>query len=514
MALLKPESYRRGGLSSTALQVVAQGLAFVFSLVMAHCFGAIAPTDVFNYCVGTFTMVSGFMLSLDSAVLIPEAMRRREQESPESAVRFLNFFLFLFGGITLVLTVLAALSPVRFLTAISQFDPVVLEANRGLILWVVPLFLLQLLAQYTNSILVSYRFFSLPAKWAVVCRVLNIAFVLAFSKVLGVVALAQSMILGFLLQLGVALWLMRTQLGWSFALRWPGIRWKVWRDVGYTEVGIVVIAMALFSPLLMASAAPEGFVTAMNYALKLSQVPEYLLSAQIALIIGIRLNELASKGDDGAFRETYGRLARFMLWFCTPLACLMFVAAPDAVPWLLQRGAYTAEAARLTAVLFRGMIAAFPAIVYNAILLQIFAAKQKVFRRNLMDVIMNVSIFSLLWLLVPRMGLERFPWVKTGCMYGVHFVWMLAMWWTDRTIPLAKTYGFLVLHVAVNAAIAAAVWHVLGFVPGWPALARIALAAALYAGLWGGLQCVWKWDRTAWGYALQLVADAQKRRST
>lgn len=513
MAVLKPESYRRGGISSTALQVVAQGLAFVFSLVMARCFGAIAPTDVFNYCVGTFAMVSGFMLSLDSAVLIPEAMRRREQESPESAVRFLNFFLFLFGGVTLVLTLLAARSPVRFLTAISQFDPAVLEANRGLILWVVPLFLLQLLAQYTNSILVSYRFFSLPAKWAIACRVLNIVFVLAFSKLLGVVALAQSMIIGFLFQIGVALWLMRTQLGWTFALRRPGIRGTVWRNIGYTEVGIAVIAMAVFSPLLMASGAPEGFVTAMNYAMKLAQIPEYLLSAQIALIIGIRLNELFAKGDEAGFRETYGRLARFMLWFCTPLACLLFVAAPDGVPWLLQHGAYSAEAARLTAVLFQGMVAAFPAVVYNAFLLQIFAAKQKVFRRNLMDVIMNVAIFSLLWLLVPRLGILRFPWVKTGCLYGVHFLWMLAMHFADRSIPLAKTYGFLALHVAVNAAIAVAVWAVLGLVPGWPALARLALAAVLYAALWGGLQTVWKWDRTAWNYAMQLLADARKRKT-
>ena len=262
----------------------------------------------------------------------------------------------------------------------------------------------------------------------------------------------------------------------------------------------------------MASAAPEGFVTAMNYALKIAQMPETLLSAQMALIIGIRLNELASKGDQDAFRETYGRLARFMLWFGTPCACFLFIAAPDAVPWLLQRGAYSAEAARLTTILFQGMIAAFPAIVYNAILLQVFAAKQKVFRRNLMDIIMNVSIFSLLWILVPRMGIVHFPWVKTGCLYGVHLVWMLAMRWVDPSIPLGKTYGFMVLHVAVNVAIAGGVWFVLGLVPNWPELARIALAAVLYATLWGGVQLIWKWDRTAWNYAMQIGRDACQRR--
>lgn len=514
MAVLSPESFRRGGISSTALQGAAQLLAFAFSLIMAHCFGAIAPTDVFNYCASSFSLISGFMLALDSAVLIPEAIRRREQESPESSIRFLNVFLYLFGGITAGLTLVAAVSPVRFLTAISQFDPAVLEANRGLILWVLPVFLLQLLVQYTNSILVSYRFFSLPAKWAVASRVLNIVFVLAFSRVLGVVALAQSMILGFLLQLAVSLWLMKTRLGWTFAPRRTSIPWRIWRHVGYTEIGIAVVMMASFSPLVMASGARTGFVTAMNYAVKLARMPELLLSSQIALVVGIRLNELASRSAPDEFRGTYERLARFMLWFCTPFACFLFVAAPDAVSWLLRRGAYTAEAASLTALLFQGMIAAFPAIVYNAIVLQIFAAKQKVLRRNVMDVIMNLAIFALLWLLVPRMGLERFPWVKTGCLYGIHFAWMLAMHWVDRTLPLAKAYGFLMLHLAVNAAIAAVVWLALGLLPAWIPPLRLAAAAGLYGVLWIGGQCLWKWDRAAWDYALRIVREARARRNT
>ena len=63
-AVLRKESYRRGSVKSTLLQVVAQGLAFVFNMVMAACFGAIVATDVFNYCVTTFTMVAGFMLAL------------------------------------------------------------------------------------------------------------------------------------------------------------------------------------------------------------------------------------------------------------------------------------------------------------------------------------------------------------------------------------------------------------------------------------------------------------------
>lgn len=72
MSALKQESYHHEGVSSTVLQVVTQGLAFVFSFRIAHCFGAIAPTDVVNhYCVETFAMIHAFMAALVPAAPFP-----------------------------------------------------------------------------------------------------------------------------------------------------------------------------------------------------------------------------------------------------------------------------------------------------------------------------------------------------------------------------------------------------------------------------------------------------------
>lgn len=503
--MLRQETYRKGSVTSTLLQLMAQGLAFVFNMVMAACFGAILATDVFNYCFTTFTMVAGFMLALDTAVLIPEAMRRRYQESEESSMQFLNFFLILFLTITAGISLMAMWKPIGFLTAISQFDVAALEANRDIILWVIPVFALQLLAQYTNSILVSYKFFSLPAMWGVFFRILNIIYVLCFYRLLGVVALAQSLILGLLLQVAVAFWLMRRHLGWKFHFRWPRIQMSVWRNIGYTEMGMLVMTLAVFSPVLMASAAPEGFVTAMNYALKMAQVPESLMSTQIALIVGIKLNELASKGDGEEFGRFYQRMAGFMFWCCTPLAFFLYAAAPDILRILLLRGAYTEEALHITVVLFQGLIVAFPAIIYNALLLQVLAAQQNVLRRNVMDIVMCTAIFISLWVLVPHVGLLRFPWIRAACLYGVHFVWMLATRRRTPNVRLECVYGSMWLNVAINAGIFLICMAAIPLAQDWPAWLRVFALAALYAALWGGLQVMWKWDRPAWGYAQTLL---------
>ncbi len=503
--MLRRESYRRGGVISTLMQLVGQGLAFVFNLVMAACFGAMVATDVFNFCVTTFMMVAGFMLALDTAVLIPEAMRRREQESEQSAMDFLNVFLFLFLTVTVAISVLAIWRPVDFLTAISQFDRAALESHRTLILWTIPVFALQLLAQYTNSILVSYRYFSLPAMWGVLCRLLNIGFVLAFHRTLGVVALAQALILGLLLQVGVSLGLMRRHLDWKFSLRRLRIQPTVWRNIIYTELGVLVVTMAIFSPVLMASAAAEGFLTAMNYAQKMAQVPEIILSSQIALIIGIKLNELAAKRDGPEFGRFYERMARFMFWCCTPLAFFLYVAAPDILRILLLRGAYTAEALHITVVLFQGLVVAFPAIIYNALLLQVLSAQQRVLHRNMMDVTMCTAIFVGLWVLVPSVGLLRFPWIKAGCLYGIHFIWMLTMGRRVPHVRLGRVYGKMLLHVVINAGIGLVCLGLMPLAREWPAGVRLGALGALFAGLWFGLQGIWKWDRVAWDYARVLA---------
>src|SRR5574337_1257270 len=98
MRFLRSESYKKGILSSIALNVIAKGLAFVNSMVVAFYFGAQSKTDVYFYCYATVSLLVGFIGSLDNSVLIPEAMRIREQENAKKATEFLNFFLYLYSG--------------------------------------------------------------------------------------------------------------------------------------------------------------------------------------------------------------------------------------------------------------------------------------------------------------------------------------------------------------------------------------------------------------------------------
>ena len=507
MAFFRPESILKGGFRSSFLQAIAQTLAFAYSIVMAYCFGAIAATDVLNYCIGAFTIITSFLLSLDSAVLIPEAIRRRENRGEQAAQDFLNFFLFLYTAIVLSATILAILHPVEVLRTVSQFAPDILAAHRSLIMWVLPVFLLTLLAQYLGSILNAYRFFSLSSFWAAFNRVINIAFVLLLHRKLGVIALAQALIVGTTIQILVQLWLLRRHLRWHFRFRIPDIAPKTIRDILYTVLGLLVVAMAVFSPTVMGSGSTSGFVTAMNYATRMSMVPEILLTTQIIVIIGIRFNELLAHDDTTAFANLYERSIRFMFWLCSPLVALLVLVAPEVLRILFLHGAFSEEALATTITLFQGLVLCLPIIVYNGYLLQAYSARQQLFARNLMDICMNVGIFAALWLLVPRIGLLRYPLVKAACFYGIHFLWMLLARRSMPLIPLAKIYAFMLLEILICTLLAIPAFLLLSVLRAHDIhpILRILAGTSAYVALWLLLNTLWHWNASATSTAMTLL---------
>lgn len=507
MAFFRPESILKGGLRSSLLQAIAQSLAFAYSIVMAYCFGAVAATDVLNYCIGAFTIITTFLLSLDSAVLIPEAIRRRETRGDQAAQDFLNFFLFLYTAIVLSVTILAILHPVGVLRTVSQFDPAILAAHRSLIMWVLPVFLLTLLAQYLGSILNAYRFFSLSSFWAVFNRVINISFVLLLHRRLGVIALAQALIFGTSIQVLVQLWLLRRHLRWHFRFRVPDLAPKTIRDILYTVFGLLVVAMAVFSPTVMGSGSTSGFVTAMNYATRMSMVPEILLTTQILVIIGIRFNELLAHDETDAFASLYERAVRFMLWSCSPLTALLILVAPEVMRILFLHGAFSEEALGTTITLFQGLVLCLPIIIYNGCLLQAYSARQQLFVRNLMDICMNVGIFGALWLLVPHLGLLRYPLVKAACFYGIHFLWLLLARRSMPLIPLTKIYAFLLLDIAICALLALPAFLLLSALRAQAIhpILRILAGSSAYAASWLLLNTLWHWDASAIHTAMALL---------
>ena len=86
------QSFKQAAFWSTAINAFSQGLALVFSMVMAAVFGARESTDILYYCLGIFALISGLFQAANVNVLIPETMRRRHQTGEADAMAFINRF--------------------------------------------------------------------------------------------------------------------------------------------------------------------------------------------------------------------------------------------------------------------------------------------------------------------------------------------------------------------------------------------------------------------------------------
>ena len=105
--MLKTESYKKGVIYSTGLNIIAKGVQFLNTLTIAFFFGTSTNTDVYFFVISISILITtGMINGIDTIILIPYAMKLRELEGEISSRIFLNFFIFLYILIGLAISLL------------------------------------------------------------------------------------------------------------------------------------------------------------------------------------------------------------------------------------------------------------------------------------------------------------------------------------------------------------------------------------------------------------------------
>lgn len=376
--MFRVQSFKQAAFWSTVIGAFSQGLALLFGMVMAAIFGAQDSTDVLYYCLGVFALLSSLIQQVNVSVLVPETMRRREQTGEGDAMAFINRFLAVFCVVILAATGALLLHPASILTAISRFSIELLEQNRGLVLWLVIAFPLQMVAQILLDILVSYRFLTLPALLSCAGRIINIVFVLAFYRRWGVVSAAIGMAIGFAVQILVNVWVLQRAIHW---------RWNVWRtkigaivyqNILWTELGTVVSAAAGYLPLYLFTGFSAGALTALNYAQRLSRVPMEVLTSQFSSVTAVKFNELMARRQTDELNVSFGRLARVVVFVLMPLSVWMALVGFDLISVLFGRGKFQGEALHMTALLFSVFVLNLPLTGFMTVMARYLIARQAI----------------------------------------------------------------------------------------------------------------------------------------
>ncbi|MGB4843738.1 MAG: hypothetical protein WBP16_04680, partial [Ferruginibacter sp.] len=162
LRLIKEESYKRGTALSVLFNIASKGILFLLTIVIARYFGSNIKTDIYFFVFAAMILFSSFINTIDTAVLIPESMRLRENEGNDRAEAFLNFFLLIYLLIGIAFLVLMYFFGATVFGLISKFSDADIYTYRNYF-WVGSFFFIfHILTNYINTILTSLKYFSIP----------------------------------------------------------------------------------------------------------------------------------------------------------------------------------------------------------------------------------------------------------------------------------------------------------------------------------------------------------------
>ncbi len=510
--IFRIQSFKQAAFWSTAIGAFSQGLALLFGMVMAAVFGAQESTDVLYYCLGVFALLASLIQQANVTVLVPETMRRREQTGEADAMAFINRFLAVFGIIIVTVTGLILLHPAEVLTAISKFSADMLGRNRGLVIWLVLAFPLQMVSQILLDILVSYRFLTLPVVLSCGGRAINIVFVLLFHRSWGVRSAAMGMVVGSAMQIFLNAWVLHRAIHWRWGAWRTRIGTVVYQNIFWAELGTAAAVAASYLPLYLFSGFSAGAMTALNYAQRMSRVPMDLLTSQFSSVTAVKFNELMARRQESELSASFGRIARVIIFILMPLSVVLALTGFDLIAIVFGRGKFQGEALRVTALLFSIFILNLPLTGVMTVMARYLVARQAIRYGVLWQIFSNGLNMVIVAIAVRIWGPMGYP--AGMCAHLLLYMLFISVSMARRfpALPLWPVWrSLLATAVACGAAGVPIAFLRARWGGGWPLWILGPGSVAAYAVLYGWVLWVCPPDRMARQYCWNLAGAGRRK---
>lgn len=421
LGFLKIESYKKGILFSSGFNFLSKASQFLQSIAIAYYFGTQATTDVFFYCYATIVLLAVFINNMDSSVLIPEAMRIREQSGDNASVEFLNFFIYLYLFIGILVCLGLYYSPVDILTSLSNFNKLVLEENISILLFVIPLFALTIFTNLLANILASYKFFTIPTMANMINNVISLLFIVFFHSVLNISSLLVGLIIAYVINILFLIYLMKKQLNWSFSFKRIELRPMVLKNISYAQLGSVTSVIVSYIPIYLLSGFASGVIASLNYGQKTSEMPTQLITYQFSAVLGIRFNELYAKNDADNLNRVFYNSTKLLLFLLIPLSLLTFLYSDNIISILYKRGAFDPSSVSSSAEFLKYFALLLPLMAINNVVSRLFMAGQKIKESFVYQIIFNFFLLIFIYIGIKGLGPIGYP-IALLCLHCLNVI--------------------------------------------------------------------------------------------
>lgn len=290
-----------------------------------------------------------------SASFIPVFTEYLTQKTKKEAEELFNAVfttLFLLLSTLTILGIIFAPELTRIVAWGFEINPQKLELTITLVRIMFPYLLLICLAALLLGTLNALHIFFLPSLSPLTLDFAEIVYILIIAGYLAspVKGLAVAVVIGGLGQFAFQLPILFKN-GWRLRFkidfRHPGLR-RILFLMLPAMIGFSVEQINSFIDTLCGSFLKEGSVTALYYSNRLMQLPLALFGIAMAMVSLPLMSKSASEKNIGELKETLSQSLRTIFFIIIPASIGLMVLAEPIVRLLFERGAFNAEATKLT----------------------------------------------------------------------------------------------------------------------------------------------------------------------
>jgi len=405
-------TFARSATGVALMIVAAKCFGFVHKLVLADRAGAGSEVDAYFTAFG----VAFFLFVLVDDIVVPSflpcfvALRERD---PATAAALLRRTLGAVGSMLVLVAGAAWMWTEGVVSVVAPgFEGEQVDLAVSLVRWTLPGGVFLGIAGITYVVLNARHSFLLPATAAAAWKGAALVLLVALSPLYGVRGAAMALTGGAAVQLLLhlrPLWQELRPLGETSAdALGASTRRMLWL-MAPLAVGTLAAQSSGFVDNAVASSLDEGSISAVAFARKVVDVPVLMLPHVLGIVTFPTLIRLASQKAWPELEHLLGTLLGTCVVLLFP-GVLVFVIAPDAVVTLLfRRGAFDAEAATQTALVFAWLSSGLIAYAAEILVLRVFYSLQDTFTPIVVGLVFAGLNVALTLALAPRLGIVALP---------------------------------------------------------------------------------------------------------
>lgn len=413
MAFLKEYSYKRGAALSVGSTFVWKILSFINSILIAYYFGTRTNCDIYFYILSLAGMIVYFFTSLNSDVLIPQAIHLKRRSEEEAKI-FLNSFLLLYFLLLFIIVGICFIFPVDIFTAISKFSIDVLSQDLAILRLAFVYLAGYILCSYTLNIMYVYHIFSINFL-SPLNAIIPMCFLVLFHNILGLKTMLIGFNLAYLIQFLVCLYIMKNKFNWSFTSFKISLERRLKDNIITNQILVIINTCVSMLPIYLMSNFTGGIISALSYAKQLTDSPSEILTSKITGIYHFQLNENASANDFNTLNTNYLKVNYLLLFIMIPLALFTCYFAPDIVNLFFKRGKFNLESSINVVRFLRPLMIALICGVLTSFTPSIIASTRKIKESFKYMLFKNFVILLILYFAILHYGPFAFPYAQIVC---------------------------------------------------------------------------------------------------